>query len=375
MRGDGITGIFGGIDGYFLPGPLRTISTKIIFNHPYISVLTFYSIFHPLSSTKYLNIALISATHISAICTILLSMRIFVLSQGKKLFLFLMIVAVFNWASFYDGVLQGFPPEFIEVFCITFGFYLLLRGNVILAGLAFGAASTLKVLPVIFLPYFIYKKQYRLVLSAVMTGLLFTGIILWKENLNWNLVNSIIDSMGKNAAYEQNIRDAGLSAFIYFVFHRALNPFSLTSIHLVACALLALFFISIERLILSERNKYLFGLAAGSLAMFQISPHCTEMYWYILLLPAIIFNIWMLLIYRDKLFGVIFVLSHIFLHGFSLLNIIFRIFAFITKGSILYTDIFSFFNKHGGVFIGTWLLYFSTYGFALKYLIPIKKRE
>ncbi len=375
MRGDGITGIFGGIDGYFLPGPLRTINTKLIFGHPYLSVLTFYSVFHPLCSTKYLSIALISAAHITAICIILLSMRIFVLSRGKKLFLLLMIAAVFNWAPFYDGVLQGFPPEFVEALCITLGFYLLLRNKVILSGVAFGAAATLKILPVIFLPYFIYKKQYRLVISAVVTGLLLAGIILLKENVSWNLINSIIDSMGKNAAYQRNIRDAGLSAFIYFVFHRAFGPSLLMSIHLAVCALLALFFISIERLISSERNKYLFGFAAVSLAMFQVSPHCTEMYWYILLLPAVIFNIWMLISCRDKLFGVIFVLSYIFLHGFSLLNILFRTYSFITKSGIPYVEMHSFFNEHGGVFIGVWLLYFSTYGLALRHLIPVKKIE
>lgn len=373
MRGDGLTGIFGGIDGYFLPGPLRTINTKLIFGHPYISVLTFYSVFHPLCSTKYLGIALISAAHITTLGIILLAMRIFVLSWGKKLFLLLMLVAVFNWAPFYDGVLQGFPPEFMEVFFITLGFYLLLRSKPGLAGVAFGAAATLKVLPIIFLPYFIYKKQYRLVISAIATAFILTGIILWKENISWNLINSIIDSMGKNAAYERNIRDAGLSAFIYFVFYRAFSSIVLVSIHLAVCAFLAIFFVSIERLILSERNKYLFGFAAVSLGMFQIAPHCTEMYWYILLLPAVIFNIWILISYRDKLFGTIFVLSYICLHGFSLLNILFRIYSFITRSGIPYVEMYSFFNEHGGIFIGVWLLYFSTYGLTLKYLIPVKK--
>jgi hypothetical protein len=367
MRGDGITGIFGGVDGYFLPGPLRTLAFSIL-NHPYISLVFYYSIFHPLCTTGYLGPVIIVAAHLTAIAIILLSLRIFSVPGKKIIFTLLLTVVIFNWAPFYDGVGQGFPAEFVEVLGITAGFWLLLAGHVILAGAIFGFASTLKVLPVIFLPYFIYKKQYRLVISAVITCIILSAIIIWKENLHWGLVNSIFEAMGKNAAYGHDTRDAGLNAFIHFVFHRSLKPFLLINIHYASCIFLALFFILVERQIVSERNKYLFGFAAVSMAMFQVSPHTTEMYWHIFLLPALIFNIWLLVSHRDRLFTIIFTLSYIFLHGFSLLNILFRIISRI-ENRMLWTDLYTLFNVHGGVFIGIWLLYFSTYGLALKYLV------
>jgi hypothetical protein len=372
MRGDGVRCIFSGVNGYFLPGILRS-QQGVYFNFPYISTMFFYSIFHPLCLTRFLNIALIAVTHISAISIIFLSMGMFEAPAKKKLFLLLMIVAVFNWAPFYDGVLQGFPPEFAEVLLITIGFSLLLAGYEAFAGIAFGFAGLLKILPVVFLAYFIYKKKYRLVIAALITCVIFSIIILCRENMSWNLLTSISGSMGgrETESYGYNNKDAGLSSFIYFVFHRCLRPPLLVNIHFAVCILLVLFFILVERRILSERDKYLFSFAAVSLAMFHVSPHCSEMYWYILILPAIIFNIWMLLTYRDKLFTGIFVMSYIFLHGFSLLNILFRAFKFVDKGSDLYLS----FNVHGGVFIGIWLLFFSTYGLVLKHLIPDKKAE
>jgi len=374
MRGDGIRTIFSGVDGYFLPGPLRTLDGSIL-NFPYLSCVFYYSVFHPLCTTKFLGFVLIAAIHLSMICIILLSLRMFDLSAHKKVFVILLIVAIFNWAPFYDGVLQGFPPDFLEALGIIFGFYLFLAGSPITAGIVFGLTATIKVLPVIFLIYFAYKKQFRLVVTAFITCLILSAIILWKENLNLNLLNSIIASMGHNAAYGHDMRDPGLNAFIYFVFNRSLGPNVLIKMHYFSCLFLALFFIAIERKVNLRKNKYLFGLAAVSLAMFQFSPHVTEMYWYILLLPAVIFNIWMLIRYRDKLLAIAFILSYIFMHGFSLLNIFFRIISRMLNNSIAPVDLYYYFNEHGGVFIGVWLLYFSTYGLALKYLIGKSKTE
>jgi hypothetical protein len=375
MRGDGVRSIFSGIDGYFLPGPMRLLTVTHMPNNPYISTTFYYSIFHPLCMTRFLGVALSAAAHISVICIILLSLRMFNLSAHKKVFALLLIITVFNWAPFYEGVLQGFPPEFLEVLGIIFGFYLFLKGRLIPAGIVFGLTATIKVLPVIFIVYFLYKKQFRLVVTAVITCLILSAIIIWKENINLISLNYIISFVSHNAAYGRGTRDFGLNAFIDFVFHNSLGPDLLSKIHCAALFLLALYFMAIERLINLQKNKYLFGLAAISLAMFQFSPHISEMYCYILLLPALFFNIWMLIIYRDKLFGVTFILSYIFMHGFSLLNIFFRILTHLFNSRVFYGDIYELFNVHGGIFIGAWLLYFSTYGLALKYLVGKKKIE
>ncbi|MBN2452726.1 MAG: DUF2029 domain-containing protein [Candidatus Omnitrophica bacterium] len=328
--------------------------------------------------TNFLGFTLIIFTYISVICIILLSLGMFDLYDRRGLFATLLIVVIFNWAPFYDGVLQGFPAEFIEILGIVFGFYLFLKGKPISAGIVLGFVSTIKVLPVIFLFYFAYKKQFKLVMAAIITGLILSAVILWRENLNPELLNSIITSIGRNAAYGHDTRDAGLNAFIHFVFHRSFGADVLIKIHYAACLFLALFFMAIELRINTKKNRYLFGLAAVSLAMFHVSPHTTEMYWYILLLPAIIFNIWMLMIYRDKIFGVTFIFSYVFMHGFSLLSIFFRIFRLVShffNDHIAYADMYLNFNKHGGIFIGVWLLYFSTYGLALKYLVRNKRVE
>jgi hypothetical protein len=372
MRGDGVRGIFSGVDGYFLPGPLRA-STLMILNHPYPSVTFYYSIFHPVCMTGFLDVLLSAAAHISMILIILISLSMFDLPRRKIAFAIMMFIAIFNWAPFYDGVLQGFPPEFIEALGIFLGFYLFLRGRPISAGVVYGLTSTIKVLPVVFIIYFAYKKQFRLVITAMVTCLILSAAILFKENFNPNLLSSIMDSMGRGSTYGHSARDPGLSAFTDFIFNRSLGSNVLAGIHYAACFMLTLFFIAVERGIAIEKDRYLFGLAVISLAIFQASPRISEMYWYILLLPTLIFNIWMLIRYRDKLLGATFLCSYIFMHGFSLLNIIFKTIRHFINGGAAGIDPYLYFNEHGGIFIGVWLLFFSTYGFALKYLIPGEK--
>jgi hypothetical protein len=373
MRGDGMVAIFGGIDGYFLAGPLRPDLDRIAFHYPYISVLFFHSIFHSLCSTKYLSIVLIVTAHTVAVSIILLSVRIFYLSHKRKMFQLLMFVIIFNWTPFYDGITQGMPPEFIEVLFIFLGFSLMLAGSVRLAGIAFGIASTIKILTIVFLLYFLYKRQYKLVVTAVITCIILCIFILLKENISWITVNNIFDVIERDAPHGINARDSGLSAFIHFVFHRSLGPDLLKNIHYASCILLALFFCFIERYILSENHKYLFGFAVASMAIFHLSPHTSEMYWWILLLPAIIFNIWMLLKFKDILYGITFGLAYIFLHGFSLIIILFRVFSLIAKDGFTHTGMYNSFNLHGGAFIGVWLLYFSTFGLTLKYLVSYER--
>lgn len=369
MRGDGIRGIFSGVNGYFLPNQLRLIdNTMMILNHPYVSVTFYYSIFHPICATGFLGVALILATHISMICIILLSLGIFNVVEYRNAFLLLMIIVIFNWAPFYDGVIQGFPPEFLEVLSVVLGFYLFMNKRPALSGIALGLASTVKVMPFIFVVYFIYKKKYKVVIAALATCIILGLAILWRENFSLNLMNPIINAMGNNNAFARNTNDSGLGAFIYFVFHLSLSPQILIRLHYVTYVLLALFFVTVERSIYTEKNKYLFCLAAMSLMIFHISPHVAEIYWYILIVPTLIFNIWLLVKYRDRFFILIFTLSYLFMHGFSLLNIVFKFLRHFLAVNSIYIDPYAYFNEHGGNFIGIWLIYFSTYGMALKYL-------
>lgn len=364
MRGDGIRSIFSGVNGYFLPGPWRTLAEPIL-NHPCLSLTFYYSIFHTLCMSKLLGVVLSVTAHMSAVFMILFSLVMFDPPKDKKMFALLLIIFIFNWAPFYDGVSQGFPAEFIEVFGIIFSFFFLLKGNPISAGIMLGLASTVKVLPVIFIAYFIYKKEFRLVIATIFTCLSLSAVILWRENFNPNLFSLMAEVIGSRIVYGHNARDPGLSAFIDFVFRRSLPPNMLVMVHYIAFVVLVFFFLMVECRIKSKRDRYLFGLAGVSLAMFQVSSRITEMYAYVLLLPALIFDIWILARYRDKLFGVFFTVAYIFMHGFSLFNILFR----------LKNGVFLFFNEHGGVFIGAWLLYFSTYGMVLKYLTDAKRIE
>lgn len=62
---------------------------------------------------------------------------------------------------------------------VIMGYYFYARGNKAAAGIFFGLFIPIKYFPIVFLPYFAVKKEYRLLLYSAIPGALFAAASLW----------------------------------------------------------------------------------------------------------------------------------------------------------------------------------------------------
>jgi hypothetical protein len=125
--------------------------------------------------------------------------------------------------------------------CFCLSYYLLKKKRNLLSGLVLGLIVPLKFYPAIFLPYFIWRRNWRLVAGAVLSCLLLFALSLftvgWERNLAYfEMVRGELGSGGIAAFNNQSINGFLLHIFPYGdvnVWENTPTPFWLTALRLI----------------------------------------------------------------------------------------------------------------------------------------------
>ncbi len=114
---------------------------------------------------------------------------------------------------------------------VILGYYLFIKGRPLLAGIAFGILIPVKYYPVIFLPYFLVKKEWRVVLgaagSAAALGALSVAVMGWEVHREF-----LLHILGKHLASDFSGQTPYATAFQswdsllhrLFMYHPEENP-------------------------------------------------------------------------------------------------------------------------------------------------------
>ncbi len=132
----------------------------------------------------------------------------------------------------------GFGQLYVAVSAsVILGYYLFIKGRPLLAGIAFGILIPLKYYPVIFLPYFVIKKEWRVVLgaagTAVAIGALSVAVMGWDVHRDF-----ILHVLGSHLASDFSGQTPYATAFQswdsllhrMFVYHPEENPSPLVNV-------------------------------------------------------------------------------------------------------------------------------------------------
>lgn len=99
---------------------------------------------------------------------LVLACQVFDSGRSKWLWRSTIAVAILNYGPLFEALTQH-TIEIFELLLLFAAFALFLRGREAMSGGAIGLAAMSKFLPLIFLPYFLVKRQLRALRSSVMT--------------------------------------------------------------------------------------------------------------------------------------------------------------------------------------------------------------
>jgi len=187
----------------------------------------------PLTRLKPLD-ALRVVTGVSVlclVCSIFLLARI--LSWG------LVDSAVFVLLAGYAvlGALRlGQPYILVSLSCIL-GYYACLKGRPLLAGMCFGLFTPIKYFPIVFLIYFAFRKEWKVVLGGATAILIVTSASIWV--LGWKIHEDFLSSvLGNHLVAKLDLQDPFTASYQsfdslfrrLFIFDATLNPQSLFAV-------------------------------------------------------------------------------------------------------------------------------------------------
>lgn len=249
---------------------------------------------------------LVLASKLFLILSMLALLRmLFILSQIAKWYdikqfkSFIWIIPTAIVAVYYGKInIHANQVTFIIVWASIESIWQCLRGNKFLAGLVLGLGITIKLIPIVFVFYFFYKKEYKLIL-AVLFSLVFFNLIPaiklgWDGNLvllgDWlQLINPIkTDHLAlnevNNANYWQGI-DSLLSVFFAYT-NKGFGFFLSVILRLLIAALL--YFAIQRQKWMDKHSTMIYESVFICVAIPLVFPHMRD-YEYYFLVPAIVF--------------------------------------------------------------------------------------
>jgi hypothetical protein len=145
------------------------------------------------------------------------------------------LLVLLSGAAAINAVRLGQPYTLVSLCCIL-GYYAYLKGRPLLAGLCFGLFSPIKYFPVVFLIYFAFRKQWRIVLAGAVAIL--AVVLLSVGVLGWRVHQEFLGSvLGTHLVGKLSMQDPFTASFQsfdslfrrLFVFDATSNPHPMIS--------------------------------------------------------------------------------------------------------------------------------------------------
>jgi hypothetical protein len=145
------------------------------------------------------------------------------------------LLVLLSGAAFINAVRFGQPYTLVSLSCIL-GYYAYLRGRPLLAGLCLGLFSPIKYFPAVFLIYFAFRKQWKLVLAGAAAIL--AVVLLSVAVLGWKVHQEFLGSvLGTHLVGKLSMQDPFTASFQsfdtlfrrLFVFDAISNPHPMIS--------------------------------------------------------------------------------------------------------------------------------------------------
>ena len=148
-----------------------------------------------------------------------------VTSIGRRRIWLLCLLAVFPLrTSFLLGQMHLFV-----LFCVVLAYYFYRRGNWIACGVGLALAGAVKVYPLLFVLYFVWKRQWRFAFAMVSAALLFLGLgYLWlgSDVINLYATEILPRSLQGEVLDPYSAHNASAAALFhrFFIYEPTLNP-------------------------------------------------------------------------------------------------------------------------------------------------------
>jgi hypothetical protein len=146
------------------------------------------------------------------------------------------LLVLLSGAAAINAERLGQPYALVSLSCI-FGYYAYLKGRPLLAGLCFGLFSPIKYFPVVFLLYFAFRKQWKVVLGGAASIL--AVVLLSVAVLGWKVHQEFLGSvLGTHLVGKLSMQDPFTASFQsfdtlfrrLFVFDAISNPHPMVSV-------------------------------------------------------------------------------------------------------------------------------------------------
>jgi hypothetical protein len=189
-------------------------------------------------------------------------------------------VAVLNYGPLYEALTQR-NIEIFELLLIFAAYALFLRGRAASAGGAIGVAAMTKFLPLIFLPYFLVKRQLRALSTSVITIAVIA--IATEVVLGWRYSGTVVQLRRGGLIYSET--DQSLAGMIRRLLVWTRSPLSVPVVSLGAIILAVT---GVAWLFLRSRNcAAIEDLEWSTLiaVMVLLPPHNEQYYFVLLLFP------------------------------------------------------------------------------------------
>ena len=181
-------------------------------DHPRQYGPVFLALFHPVyrlnleefTLLSYYGYALGVLAVVVAFIATLLAIRTWLESQGRRLTGMMVLVQALLWANFSPlyGVLTIKNVELWELALIAVGGAAILRGRRWLTGFAVAAATLVKMLPLVFVPYLLLRDRRTFVYTlAALAVLLTASQVAYGTAMGWGYLPMVIGAAVGGDAY------------------------------------------------------------------------------------------------------------------------------------------------------------------------------
>lgn len=210
---------------------------------------------------------------------LILACSVFESGRSKRLWRSAAAIVILNYGPLFEALTQR-TIEIFELLLIFSAFALFLRGREPASGAAIGFAAMAKFLPLVFLPYFVLKRQMRALLAAVISIAVIA--VAAEAVLGWRYSGTIVQL--RSGGLIQGDTDQSLAGMIRRILVWTRSPLSPSPLIFGAIILAVA---GIAWLFLRTRNTAAEDLAWSTLitVMILLPPHNEQYYFVLLLFP------------------------------------------------------------------------------------------
>jgi hypothetical protein len=225
-------------------------------------------------------IAWLIANYVFLAVILVLASSVFHSGRAKWLWRSVVCIAILNYGPLYEALTQR-NIEIFELLLILAAFALFSRGRSAGAGAVIGFAAMSKFLPLIFVPYFLVKRQLRALMGAVITIAVIA--IAAEAVLGWRYSGTVVQLQRGGLIYSET--DQSLAGMIRRLLVWTRSPLSVSMLSFSAIILAVA---GVAWLFLRARNcAAIEDLEWSTLiaVMVLLPPHNEQYYFVLLLFP------------------------------------------------------------------------------------------